>query len=200
MAIITHICQQCQNPFTSKKTKAKYCCKGCSCKAGPHKQHPPGKERFISKINILGEDDCWEWKPGQAHSKDGYGIFWFEKENWYAHKFSFTIFVRQVPEELKVLHKCDNPPCCNPKHLFLGTPGDNAKDRDQKGRQSKGVDRWSAILNEEKVFQILTLYGTGSYTCKILGDLYGVSRHNIYRIIKGQTWKEVFSMYQIRKG
>ena len=101
-------------------------------------------DRFWSKVDKtegLGpEGTCWGWTA--YTDKKGYGAFRQERKMWLAHRFSYTISIEN-PEELCVLHKCDNPPCVNPDHLFLGTYADNNRDRDNKGRCNAG--KWKTL-------------------------------------------------------
>ncbi len=92
--------------------------------------------RFFSKVNIKGEDDCWEWEAGCF--TNGYGEFTCCGKKYKAHRFSYEFFYGKIQEDLDVLHICDNPKCVNPRHLILGTNQDNIDDRNNKGRQAKG--------------------------------------------------------------
>lgn len=95
----------------------------------------PVEERFWSKVATKGPDDCWEW--GAGIGANGYGKFRLSdpRREAGAHRMAWALAKgAEVPEGLCVLHKCDNPPCCNPAHLFLGTKGDNNRDRAEKGR------------------------------------------------------------------
>jgi len=83
-------------------------------------------------------EDCWLWNAGT--DRQGYGNIGFGKDHngrnifIRSHRYSYLMFVGPIPENLCCLHECDNPKCCNPSHLFLGTRGDNAQDSAQKGR------------------------------------------------------------------
>ena len=93
---------------------------------------------FIAKINEDGPShpvhgQCWMWTG--CVGKDGYGKVKMSGRTWRAHRMSYALFVTDIPDALCVLHKCDNPLCVNPIHLFLGTPQDNNDDMRSKGRQ-----------------------------------------------------------------
>ena len=97
------------------------------------------KERFLKKIKVgLREDDCWEWLAYK--NKGGYGVFGTEKRKIeLAHRVAYKIFIGEIPDGLYVLHKCDNPGCQSPKHLWVGTQKDNAMDRENKHRSNHPV-------------------------------------------------------------
>lgn len=90
--------------------------------------------KIWSKINIGNEETCWQWL-GSKSSK-GYGVYGKPRQR--AHRMVWELYYDKIPGGLMVLHKCDNPLCCNPKHLFLGTAGDNARDMAAKGRTGGG--------------------------------------------------------------
>jgi len=75
---------------------------------------------------------CWEWQRG--HNAKGYGQVWFCGEMRDAHRLAWFLAVGEIPNGLCVLHTCDNPSCCNPVHLWLGTKADNTRDALAKGR------------------------------------------------------------------
>lgn len=92
------------------------------------------KESFLQRVELIPFHTCWEWK-GHRNS-DGYGHFsCFGQRNHAAHRASYRFFKSEIPEGLLVLHKCDNPGCVNPDHLFLGTDKDNSDDKISKGRE-----------------------------------------------------------------
>lgn len=96
------------------------------------KIRPLKKERFLKYVEKRGDSDCWEWTG--ARYKNGYGHFNNGRESGYAHRLSFSLFRGPVPKRKHVCHSCDNPPCVNPSHLWIGTAKDNAMDRQKKGR------------------------------------------------------------------
>ena len=92
----------------------------------------PLKERLIDKLDMSG--DCWEFQG--CRTDFGHGQISADRKNirLRAHRVAWEIWKGPIPEGLCVLHKCDNPPCCNPEHLFLGTKKDNTRDMISKGR------------------------------------------------------------------
>ena len=109
-------------------------------------------KRFWDKVKK--SDRCWEWTAGRYVS--GYGTFRHKNKSYYAHRMSYEFVIGPIPQGKHVLHKCDNPPCVNPDHLFIGTPLDNARDRAAKGRQ---------VLNLKNLRKALP--GEGHYNAKL---------------------------------
>lgn len=91
------------------------------------------KDRFWSRVAIAGKDDCWEWRAGRVAA--GYGSFYMAGFLYRANRVAWAFHNATDPGDLHVCHTCDNPPCCNPAHLFLGTTQDNMKDMVRKGRR-----------------------------------------------------------------
>jgi hypothetical protein len=94
---------------------------------------PSMPTRFWSKVDCGDPGECWEWTGSKTRA--GYGRFWVGRKGTFATRISFELSTgTQIPEELFVLHRCDNPSCVNPSHLFLGTASDNQQDSVSKGR------------------------------------------------------------------
>lgn len=92
---------------------------------------------FWDKVNKMGADECWEWTGSRTPL--GYGRI---HSNQYAHRVSWELHNGSIPKGLYVLHECDNPPCVNLNHLWLGTQKQNIQDRDKKGRGFFGSEEW----------------------------------------------------------
>lgn len=93
------------------------------------------EERFWSKVDQRGPNDCWPWL-GARHER-GYGRFILGERNRRANRVAWEIAnARPVPDGMLVCHSCDNPPCVNPAHLWIGTLADNARDMVAKGRHA----------------------------------------------------------------
>jgi hypothetical protein len=97
--------------------------------------------RYIKKL--YGEDSCWEWQGCRHHT--GYGVIQYKNKQHRTHRLMYQLFVEEVPNGLLVCHKCDNPPCCNPRHLFVGSYRDNLMDAFKKGRIKTGDESSSRI-------------------------------------------------------
>ena len=94
---------------------------------------------FWKFVNIESFFSCWEWRRGKSY---GYGVLTYTQYACRAHRMAVRIVYGKIPDGLYICHKCDNPPCVNPNHLFLGTAKDNAEDRITKGRHPKKYKRY----------------------------------------------------------
>ncbi len=148
-------------------------------------------ERFWEKVDRRGPDECWPWTSGC--NKHGYGrIRVAVGKVALAHRLAYEL-QHNDPEEQCVLHECDNPPCCNPRHLFLGTRTDNHADMVSKGRQrgAEGEKSARAKFTEEQIAEIRRDYVRGSSTHgqKSLASKYNVCYTAIGKIVRGERWK-----------
>ena len=143
-------------------------------------------ERFLSKINRVDKADCWEWT---ANEREGYGRFRIGDHLYVATRLMWRMTHGVDPAGQLVCHTCDNPGCCNPDHLFLGTDGDNNSDKEVKkrGQHPKGEDNGLAKLATEDV---ITIYQSPDAPTD-LGRRYGCTEANIRSIQEGRTWQHV---------
>lgn len=155
------------------------------------------EERFWAKVNKAdGIEKCWEWIAYK--DTKGYGHFHKAGRGGMAkaHRVSYEISVGPIPAGLLVCHKCDNPSCVNPWHLFLGTDKDNSDDKMKKGRFKKvypqGEKNGNAKLTETQIKQIRARLATGETQSLIAAD-YGVSGTTISRINRAVRWGHAVS-------
>lgn len=147
----------------------------------------PIEQRLWRKTSVLGEDDCWPWNGFRLPS--GHGQISRGRAGQ-GHKGSHVVAWEAingpVPEGLCVCHHCDNPPCCNPKHLFLGTNLDNIKDMIAKGRNPKG-EALAKKLNNTSVLEIRARRAKGE-TCLSIAKDFNISRSMVGHIAQGRQW------------
>lgn len=151
-------------------------------------------EKFKTKIVKVDRGHatpCWEWSG--SRNEQGYGEVWFDGKNRRAHRFSFEVAFGEIIEGLCVCHKCDNPPCVNPDHLFLGTKKDNAQDASRKKRlkPQRGALHKKAKLTLEDVKYIRSHHVPNVVGYKRIAKKFGVSESLIYRIVKRKNWAHV---------
>lgn len=145
------------------------------------------RSRFARLLSV--SEGCCEWDG--LLDKDGYGRVTYRKKCTRAHRLSYEIHVGSIPAGMQVCHRCDNPACVRPDHLFLGSNLDNVHDRDQKNRVSHGSRHPSAKLSEAQVLEIRELYAAGHHSQEAIARRYGVSQRMVSMIILGQKWARV---------
>lgn len=137
---------------------------------------------LLKRIKVNKENDCWE---AQGYlDKDGYASITHKARR--IHRVSYELFIGPIPRSLSVLHKCDNPRCCNPDHLFLGTQKDNVADMIKKGRKDSrfGVRNTQNKLTEQQVFEI---YHSADAQ-RIVAEKYGIDQSTVSYIKTGKLW------------
>lgn len=154
------------------------------------------RARFWCKVRRGGGRDCWPWQG--ARNECGYGVIGRggrDSGNAKAHQVSFFLSRGYWPKRL-VLHKCDNPPCVNPRHLYEGTAKQNAHDAIRRGRHSppphfRGEANGRAKLTAPRVRRIRELYRRGTHSLASLARRYDVSKKLVLNIIHRRTWTHV---------
>ncbi len=152
---------------------------------------PNTPETFWSKIASKGVNDCWKWKGHILVS--GYGGVKWKSKNVRAHRLAWELTHGKIPDGMCVLHTCDNPPCCNPNHLFIGTHQENMQDMVNKKRiiGKKGENNATSKLKNKQVKKIRTMYEKGGQTIDTLAKIFSVSRSTIHKIITRRYWTHV---------
>lgn len=149
------------------------------------------------------DDTCWEWQGPLNHN--GYGRFYSEGKRSQAHRVAWELTFGSVPESVCVCHKCDNPSCVNPAHLFLGSRADNLRDMDEKGRRShgrahskamigktvRGEKHYRAKLVNAQVFEIRHRYAAGGVLQRELADEFGIDRSQVSHIVNMKSWRHL---------
>jgi hypothetical protein len=147
-------------------------------------------DRFWSKVSRCGPDDCWHWTAGTASK--GYGRFKIGRSDVAASRVAWAIANQRDPGDLIVRHKCDNPPCCNPAHLELGTHADNAQDKVKRGRartgRQDGERNGHATLTIEQVGKIVEAFRAGLNNQQI-AYRFPVGHSLVSRIRTGRSWR-----------
>jgi len=147
----------------------------------------PIETRFWRKVNKTSE--CWEWTAGC--DKDGYGKFDVHGKTVRAHIFSFFLHHGNIASDLLVLHRCDNPRCVRPDHLFAGTHKDNAQDRNSKNRhfvtsEDRGKNR---KLTAEQVRAVIFMCRLGTHTQVEIATIFNITQSQVSRIKNRRHWK-----------
>jgi hypothetical protein len=160
------------------------------------------RDGFWKKVTVRNSDECWEWsgyciKP--KVSRLSYGVYRCLGKQQKAHRLAYKLTYGNIPADMCVCHKCDNPKCCNPSHLFLGTIADNNRDRDNKGRgvvicgkregvkYVKGSKSPKAKITES---QAVSIY-SDLRSQRAIAREYGISQKAVSFIKRGESWSHV---------
>jgi hypothetical protein len=158
-------------------------------------------DKAIKKIK-KSPSGCWEWQA--SRNKQGYGKIGRSIDgkikHFSTHRFFYQELVGEIPQGMQVMHTCDNPPCCNPDHLKLGTAADNISDCVKKGRNYKGPKPWVgwkhspedhplAKLTNNDAKTVRHLYFAERRTLKEIGDFFGIAFQTVSKIVNNHRFK-----------
>lgn len=197
----SRVCSKCKigKPATRehfhKNNRAKDWCAAWCRECTSAFRHPNKKttsELFWSRVSLGAIDACWEW-TGSRHYR-GYGRFGKHRalHETFAHRYAYADQHGEIPDGIEVRHKCDNPPCCNPNHLELGTHLQNMQDMVERRRlpDRRGERSYFAKLTERDVVEIRVRLSLGQTHASIAAD-YGIKPVTVTAINGRRTWKHV---------
>jgi hypothetical protein len=164
------------------------------------------EHRFWPKVDKRGPDECWPWTAGT----DGFGYGRLQigsrsdgaRLNARAHRLSWCLANgRDIPPGLLVLHRCDNPPCCNPLDPFLGTDADNVADRGAKGRAAKtwGEANPNAVLNNYAARIACRMAVSGKWKLREIAAAFRISMQQVCNIKRGRQWASATADIRARR-
>ena len=177
---VTLICKKCHKPFDVKYHKRFQQACSLSCL--------PFEVRFWNKVKKT--KSCWLWTG--AKDPKSYGKFgWHNRRSKRCHRLAWELAHGRIPKGLQVLHRCDNPPCVNAAHLFLGTPKDNTHDAIAKNRLAHGEHHGNARLTNHDVLQIRARYNGIFGQQTAIARIYGISPTTVRDIVHGINWRHL---------
>lgn len=185
---LNKICRLCERPFHVPRSKPKqiFCSRSC------YTNRPPLalESRFWVYVVRKSQNDCWLWTG--AKMSRGYGVIGTRRTTTLAHRLSWELHNGPIPKGSGyhgtcVLHRCDNPPCVNPEHLFLGTNAENTADKMAKGRHPRGTSSHMAKLTEEQVIHIRQ----SKDPHRTIAAKFGISRPNVSVIKHKKSWAHI---------
>ena len=201
MKMYEHTCAKCGNVFEideyrqREREKLGTVDSYCSADCRNHRDRVPVEIRLGRKVEIRGIDECWPFHGASVpagYGKLSVGRKASRKEYLPAHRVAWTATYGDIPDGLYVCHQCDNPPCCNPRHLFLGTHQDNMRDMISKGRaphnSNPGEAHGRAKLTDDLVRYMRLHPEISPY---LFAAQFGVCETAARNAQKGKTWKHL---------
>ncbi len=205
---ISRNCETCESPFQARtrvipRGHGRFCSIPCS-RVARRGHHLVTSDEFWLKVAIGKPHECWEWQGGRFST--GYGAVNSKGNNVGTHRLAWTFTNGPIPDGLVVMHSCDNPPCCNPAHLKIGTNQANTRDSTLKGRRpsgdrnpsrlhperlARGERHGNARLTPANILEIRRRYQPRIISTRALGAEYGVSATTISQIIRRLAWGHV---------
>ena len=183
------MCLDCGRPLTRHSKSGR--CHPCA----QQRRWPPLADRFWASVDKRGADECWPWtrscnRRGYGAAHDGRRRPDGSRRNFVAaSRLAWELTHGPISAGLFVCHRCDNPPCCNPAHLYLGTPADNMRDAMERDRLWRGEQHHFARLTAAQVAIIRQRLAAGVLQ-RAIGTEFGVSQSAISCIARGITWAD----------
>lgn len=150
-------------------------------------------DRFVSKFCEEAISGCFLWNAGI--NEHGYGVFWNGERLEKAHRFALRAAGVAVPDTADVCHRCDNPACVNPSHLFVADAATNVADMWSKRRATvvvcSGEAQASSKLTDLSVFEIRMLWLSGRYKQRDIARRFSVSQRTVWRVVHHKNWRSV---------
>lgn len=196
------VCPNCHKAFNRNLNKSigdfrkrKFCSHKCSSdyySGERHAKYKSIKDKIEGNIEI-STNGCWNWVGTKRGQSSGvyYGGTNIGRKSMLAHRASYELYIDKIPEGMLVCHKCDNPRCVNPEHLFLGTHLDNGRDMSQKNRGTNGEKSANSKLTSNQVMEIRFAGKLRNMRQKDIAYVFGVSEKAVHKIINNKTWKHL---------
>jgi hypothetical protein len=190
----TFICASCSTPFdraysiaAKRSANPQFCSRSCYVAERAKRAAVNLGKRFWRRVDIKSSTECWEWQGRRNDS--GYGEFDNGNRPHIASRVAYELTNGPIDPVLKVCHSCDNPPCVNPAHLWLGTNQENMLDAQQKGRLRGGNGLRGSAINRSRlcIEQVREIRVSGK-SAKELAEQYGVSTTAIRKIWNRENW------------
>lgn len=185
MATANHTCVHCGAQYFKKDHRRIYCSLGCFHQARSEAKKSRESIRARHNQHVQVTPGCWLWTGFKTSS--GYGRLGCGLKTLLAHRLAYELYVGEIPSGLGVLHRCDNPPCVNPDHLFVGDASDNNKDKMQKGRAPRGETHPASKFTESQVRAMLA--DKRPYN-DIVAE-YGISKPHLCGLKGGKFWRHL---------
>lgn len=138
-------------------------------------------ESFRNLVQVGSEADCWPFMGARVPA-GGYGRFTLNRRFMAAHRVAYMLAYGDIPAGLDIMHLCDNPPCCNPKHLRAATTAENMADMRRKGRHPK-------LLKREVVLEIRSL--SGKLPPVHIARKFNINSTTVWKILRGLSYSEI---------
>jgi hypothetical protein len=148
---------------------------------------PEFVQSFWARIRVAGNNDCWEWTRARLPGKRPYGVVATPSRNWRTHRLAWTLARGAIPAGMCVCHRCDNPPCCNPSHLFLGTLADNVADMVKKSRQHRKYPVGQAPERGRRSGRRVIVINNAAYARRMMKVMSESERQRYSRLVSRVT-------------